>query len=176
MTLKRKRPMLCQLRRRQDYKCQLPMKEAIIRQATILDLTVTVSAGGTVATTDNKINCDSSNSPCKHSYGKNGTVTLKATPSTADYSFEPSISNWGNCDKMMARNNGCQVKMTKNRTVNVKFTPSSSSFSSSSSSSSYLAADTVTTPARPINITSNLRHPERHGQSQRRKCLLHILL
>ena len=34
------------------------------------DLTVTVSAGGTVATTDNKISCDSSNSPCKHSYGK----------------------------------------------------------------------------------------------------------
>ena len=41
------------------------------------DLTVTVSTGGTVATTDNKISCDSSNSPCEKSYGKNGTVTIK---------------------------------------------------------------------------------------------------
>ena len=65
------------------------------------DLTVTVSAGGTVATTDNKINCDSSNSPCKHSYGKNGTVTLKAT-SNSGYSFkDANISCSGNAKEAL---------------------------------------------------------------------------
>lgn len=117
------------------------------------DLTVTVSAGGTVATTDNKISCDSSSSPCKHSYGKNGTVTLKVTPNSGY-----TLGDYSGCSKSGNVQNGvltCKVKMTQNRNVKINFKASGTTSSSSSSkSSSSASANHTATTGSATNVTS----------------------
>jgi len=116
-------------------------------------LTVTVSEGGKVVSTDNKINCTSGNSPCTKSYGKNGTVTLKATPNSG------YIYAGGNniCLGQAKGTLTCKVKMTKNQNVTVNFKASGTSSSSSSSKSSSSSAgsySTVTGSASNITSTS----------------------
>ena len=98
------------------------------------DLEVKVSAGGTVKSADSKIDCDSSNSPCKHSYGKNGTVTLKITPNSGY-----ALGDYSGCSKSGNVQSGvltCKTKMTQNRNVKVSFKTSGTTSSSSSSSNS----------------------------------------
>ena len=123
------------------------------------DLTVTVSEGGVVTSADNRINCGSGNSPCKHSYGKNGTVTLKATPSSGYV-----VGDYSGCSKSGSVRNGvlsCKVKMTQNRNVKIDFKSSGiSSSSSSSKSSSSSSSLTFSTNLKVItnsatNVTSN---------------------
>lgn len=124
------------------------------------DLNVTVSSGGTVATTDGKINCSSSNSPCKYSYGKNGTVTLKATPNSGYV-----VGDYSGCSKSGNVQNGvlsCKVKMTQKRNVAINFkssgisSSSSSNSKSSSSSSSYsFATNLKVITNSATNVTSN---------------------
>jgi len=119
------------------------------------DLTVTVSEGGNVASTDGKINCSSGNSPCAHSYGKNGTVTLKITPDSGY-----ALGEYSGCSKSGNVQNNiltCKTKMTQNRNVNVSFKASGTSSSSSSSkasSSSTGSYSTVTGSASKITSTS----------------------
>ena len=119
------------------------------------NLKVTVSAGGTVASTDGKINCSSSNSPCAKSYGKNGTVTLRITPNSGY-----ALGNYSGCSKSGNVQNGvltCKTKMTQNRNVKVNFKTSGTSSSSSSSkasSSSFGPYSIVTGSASNITSTS----------------------
>ena len=121
------------------------------------DLTVTVSEGGTVASTDGKINCSSGNSPCAKSYGKNGTVTLKITPNSGYYIENSSVVTA--CSSYTSKNDirTCKVKMTKNQNLTVNFKASGTSSSSSSSKASSSSAgsySTVTGSASNITSTS----------------------
>lgn len=117
------------------------------------DLTVTVSAGGKIESADNKISCDSSNSPCKYSYGKNGTVTLKTTPNSGYI-----LSSTGGCNIDKTKNSDgsytCKVKMTKNQNVTINFKASGSSSSSSSSQTSSSSANHTASTTSATNITS----------------------
>jgi len=98
------------------------------------NLKVTAPDNGVIASTDGKINCGSGNIKCDHSYGKNGTVTLKATPNSGY-----ALSSTSGCRSKSKNNDGsynCKVKMTKDQNVKINFKTSSSSSSSSSVSSS----------------------------------------
>ncbi|KKT20997.1 MAG: hypothetical protein UW04_C0014G0013 [Parcubacteria group bacterium GW2011_GWB1_43_8] len=109
------------------------------------DLTVTVSGGGTVKSADNKINCSTSSSggsDCEHSYGKNGTVTLKMTPSSGGYvsRFTCPGSQTGKIGSRYKDNVAtCKIKMTKNQKFSVSFNKTEASSSSSDSSNSVSA-------------------------------------
>ena len=117
------------------------------------DLKVTVSEGGMVTSTDNKVDCSSSNSPCTKSYGKNGMVTLKITPNSGY-----ALGDYSGCSKSGNVQNGvltCKTKMTQNRNVKVNFKASGTSSSSSSSkSSSSTSANHTATTGSVTNITS----------------------
>ena len=120
------------------------------------NLTVTAPDNGVIASTDDKINCGSGNTKCEHSYGKNGTVTLKITPDSGYI-----LSSTGGCSSGKTKNSdgsySCKIKMTKNQNLTANFKASGTSSSSSSSkasSSSTGSYSTVTGSASNITSTS----------------------
>lgn len=122
------------------------------------NLIVTVSAGGVVTSTDNRINCGSGNTDCKYSYGKNGAVTLKATPNSGY-----SVGDYSGCSKSGNIQNGvlsCKVKMTQKRNVTINFKSSgvSSSISSSQSSSQSSSSSSLTFSTNLTVITNSADH------------------
>jgi len=120
------------------------------------NLKVTAPDNGVIASTDGKINCGSGNIKCDHSYGKNGTVTLKITPNSGYV-----VSSMSECSSGKTKNSDgsydCKVKMKKNQSISVIFKvsgTSSSSSSSEASSSSFGPYSTVTGSASNITSTS----------------------
>src|SRR3989338_1010170 len=137
-----------------DKTINASFNEGSNKEGKYYDLTVTVSEGGKVVSSDNKINCSSGNSPCTKSYGKNGTVTLKITPNSGY-----ALGDYSGCSKSGNVQNNiltCKTKMTQNRNVNVSFKASGTSSSSPSkaSSSSTGSYSIVTGSASKITSTS----------------------
>ena len=113
-------------------------------------LKVSKTAGGTVTSSDGKINCGLS---CDASYSEKVEVTLTATPNTG-YQF----AGWTNsreCDMSSINTEGsgeCRLTMSKGRTLRANFKRATSANSSSSSVSS---ASSAANSSFSLKITKN---------------------